>query len=296
MHQVAAITDGAAWRKTASELTALLPAAVTSLLDAASNVAIIPHDVLWRVPFDALPSGDGYLGDHAHRRGGRLGRDVEPRGATRRRVRRARWWPSVRRVLTAPRIERLRQIAPAWSLRTADEAAQEVQAATVDAAPTTTTTTVLAGPAATEPAVREAIGRASVAARRRAVPHQRGEPAVLPVLLTAPEAPPLTAPSTAPTESTDAPAAAPRPAAAVDPANDGALELREVMNVSSAARLALLTDGAATSMRDSAAAADVVEWGWLAAGVPTLVIARWAAPPESRDRLLGEFYKRLPRG
>ena len=58
----------------------------------------------------------------------------------------------------------------------------------------------------------------------------------------------------------------------------------------------MLTDGAATSMRDSAAASDVVQWGWLAAGVPTMLIARWSAPPESRDRLLGEFHKRLRAG
>jgi CHAT domain-containing protein len=68
------------------------------------------------------------------------------------------------------------------------------------------------------------------------------------------------------------------------------------MNVTSTARLALLTDGAATSMRESTAATDVVEWGWLAAGVPTLLIARWPGPPESRDRLLGEFHKRLRAG
>ena len=68
------------------------------------------------------------------------------------------------------------------------------------------------------------------------------------------------------------------------------------MNVAAATRLALLTDGAAMSMRDSAAAMAVVEWGWLAAGVPTMVVARWASPPESRDRLLSEFHSRLRDG
>ena len=81
-----------------------------------------------------------------------------------------------------------------------------------------------------------------------------------------------------------------------DATNDGALELREVMNLTGSARLAILTDGAAMAMRDSAAAADVVEWGWLAAGVPSILIARWSAPPESRERLLGEFHKRLRAG
>jgi CHAT domain-containing protein len=60
--------------------------------------------------------------------------------------------------------------------------------------------------------------------------------------------------------------------------------------------VAVLSDGAATSMRDSAAAAQVLEWGWLAAGVPSLVISRWAAPPAARDRLMTEFYSRLQAG
>ena len=58
----------------------------------------------------------------------------------------------------------------------------------------------------------------------------------------------------------------------------------------------MFSDGAATSMRDSAAAADVVEWGWLAAGVPSMLIARWSAPPEARERLLAEFHRRLRAG
>ena len=59
-------SDGTAWRKSVSALTALFPAALTDLLTAASRVAIVPHEVLWRVPFDALPAGDGYLGDRQH--------------------------------------------------------------------------------------------------------------------------------------------------------------------------------------------------------------------------------------
>ena len=68
------------------------------------------------------------------------------------------------------------------------------------------------------------------------------------------------------------------------------------MNLSSPARVGVLSDGAATSMRDSAPAMLVVEWGWLAAGVPSLVIQRWAAPPPARDRLMTEFHKRLQAG
>jgi CHAT domain-containing protein len=68
------------------------------------------------------------------------------------------------------------------------------------------------------------------------------------------------------------------------------------MNLSAMARVAVLSDGAATSMRDSAPATSIVEWGWLAAGVPSLVIPRWSIPPPARDRLMAEFYRRLQAG
>ena len=65
MQQPTALADPAAWKKVASELIALLPPALVTRLDAASQIMIVPHEVLWRVPFQALPSGDGYLADHA---------------------------------------------------------------------------------------------------------------------------------------------------------------------------------------------------------------------------------------
>jgi CHAT domain-containing protein len=68
------------------------------------------------------------------------------------------------------------------------------------------------------------------------------------------------------------------------------------MNLQSAARLVVFSDGSATSMRDGAAAADVLQWGWLAAGVPSVLAARWTAPGASSDRLLTEFYRRLYAG
>ncbi len=288
MHQ-AAVSDAAAWRKAAGALNAVLPAAVTRLLDAASNVVIVPHEVLWRIPFEALPSGDGYLGERAHIVVG--GSAAMLSRAARTSLRAAGEVAAVGApLLTAPRVDRLRQIAPGWPLRTAEEATRELQAVSVGAS---TPATVLAGAAATEAAVREAIGRAAVLHVAAPFRINAASPLFSTLLLTAPEAPPPASPSSSPG---DAPVEAPRPPPAADPGNDGALELREIMNVSATARLALMTDGAATSMRDSAAATDVVQWGWLAAGVPTMLIARWSPPPESRDRLLGEFHQRLRAG
>jgi tetratricopeptide (TPR) repeat protein len=290
----AVLSDGAAWRKSASAFAALLPSAFTDLVAGAGSVAIVPHEVLWRVPFEALPAGDGYLADRVR---------IVAGGSAAMLARAARDTPlpgagvAVLGVpqLTAARIDRLRQIAPAWSLRSEGEAAKELQTASGEPDRTTT----LTGAAASEQAVRDAIGRAAIVHLAAPFRINSASPLFSSVLLSSSDAPAAVPAATA-APDVPAPAAGPapesKPAARPDAANDGALELREVMNLTASARLAMLTDGAAMAMRDSAAAADVVEWGWLAAGVPSILIARWAAPPESRDRLLGELHKRLRAG
>jgi len=148
---------------------------------------------------------------------------------------------------------------------------------------------VLLGSAATERAVREALpraGRLHIAAPFRI---NAASPLFSSIVL----ADPMPVAEPAPTPETAGPRP-PRPAS--DTADDGALELREVMNVSSGARVGVLSDGAATSMRDSAPATPVLEWAWLAAGIPSLVIPRWSVPPPSRDRVMTELHKRLQAG
>ena len=49
-------------------------------------------------------------------------------------------------------------------------------------------------------------------------------------------------------------------------------------------------------MRDGAAATDAVHWAWLAAGVPSVLIARWTADAAASDALLLEFHRRLRDG
>jgi CHAT domain-containing protein len=57
-----------------------------------------------------------------------------------------------------------------------------------------------------------------------------------------------------------------------------------------------LSDGAATSMRDAAAAADTVGWAWRAAGVPSIVMTRWAGDEAVGAAMLGDFHTRLKAG
>jgi CHAT domain-containing protein len=113
-------------------------------------------------------------------------------------------------------------------------------------------------------------------------------PLFSPVLLSAP------IPADVPTDS-----AAPsvKSTASRDPDDDGAWELREIIGRQDfQARVVILSDGAALSMRDGAAAADVLQWAWLTAGVPSQLVARWHTPSPGRESLLGAFHARLQRG
>ena len=133
--------------------------------------------------------------------------------------------------LSAARIERLRQIAPAWSLRTEDEAAKELQAASGGRQ---TETTMLTGAAATEQALRDAIGRAGIVHLAAPFRINSASPLFSSVLLSSPETPAAAAPVTAPMlRRLRRPRRRATASGARRRANDGALELREVMNLSS---------------------------------------------------------------
>jgi CHAT domain-containing protein len=60
--------------------------------------------------------------------------------------------------------------------------------------------------------------------------------------------------------------------------------------------VAVISDGAAMSMRDGASASDTVQWAWMAAGVPALMLARWTPVPASGDALLADFHRRVRDG
>ena len=55
----ATMRDPAKWRAAALELVPGLSAVVGG----ATRATVIPHEVLWRVPFEALPADSGYLAD-----------------------------------------------------------------------------------------------------------------------------------------------------------------------------------------------------------------------------------------
>ena len=260
------LRDPVLWRKAAVEISRLIPPQVWASIESAARVVVLPHDILWRVPFEALPSGEGYLGDrvavvYAGSRAAlarSLSVAVEP----------------VKTMLgvAAPDIstamkERLQQTAPGWSLRAPEQATGEVQRV----APIYGENgAVLLSSEATEAALLAHAAEASVL--HIAAPFRiNGASALFSPLLLA-------------------------SAGSTEVAGTDSLELHEVMNLTVRARVAMLTDGTSTAMRDGAAAADVVQWGWLAAGAPSIMLARWSSDPEAAQTLLAEFHRHLLTG
>jgi CHAT domain-containing protein len=255
-----------------ADLVSAFPAAAWSELSAASRAIVIPDGIFWRVPFEALPVGDGWLADRT---------SVTYAGSVTSLVRAPAAAPQSPAgpllAVSSPDLpaavrDRIASTAPGWTLRASDAADVEVRSAIapfIDPAPV-----VLSGAAATEAAVRERAPAASML--HFAVPFRmNGEsPLFSPMLLSSDF-------SAATRQTKD---------------DDGVLETREVMNLDLHARVAVFSDGAATSMRDASPAADTVRWAWRVAGIPAIVLPRWAGDAGASSAWMNEMYKALQSG
>jgi tetratricopeptide (TPR) repeat protein len=278
LQQPAALEDSATWVRAAAAIVAILPERARARLSSSSRIVVLPHGVLWRVPFDSLLSAtQGSFKDHASITvAGSLESAIR---SSARHTAGARSVVGIASPLIGPeRLERIRQGAPGWSPRSVENTESEVRAAA--AAYPAAGATILTGASATERAVRDGLG-ASVIHIGAPFRMNAASPLFSTIVLSPPSAP------------ASAPA---RPPSVADAADDGSLELREVFNLDVPARVVLFSDGAATAMRDGAAATDVLQWGWLAAGVPTVLVARWAAPAGSTERVLAEFHRQIAGG
>jgi CHAT domain-containing protein len=261
-----------AWRGAAAELVALFPADAWRELAAGRRALVVPDGVLWRVPFEALPAGAHYLGDSTTvvYAGSLTSLVRAPAGplATATIPLLAVGFPA----LTAGDRESVAATAPTWTLRPPDAAEGELRA--IAARFSDPPDARLSGAAATEAAFRDRAPSASVL--HLAAPFRVNGASALfsPLLLSKDETP-----------------AADRTAA-----NDGLLQARELMNLDLMAGVAVLSDGAAISTRDAAPAVATVQWAWHAAGVPSLVLARWTADEAASAVLLAELHARLRSG
>jgi tetratricopeptide (TPR) repeat protein len=270
LSEAAALRDAAAWRTVAAELAGAIPPAVLKLLAASRTAVVIPDDVLWRVPFEALPIGDGYLADVATVS---YAGSIAALAASQPGADDTSAGPLVAvgaPDLAAPVLERLKSTAPTWTMRPPDAAMREIRAAA--AAYQESAPIVLSAAGATEEALRVEAARAGLIHIAAPFRTNGASPLFSAVLLTT--------------------LVAERP----DPAADGVLEAREIMNLQLRARGAIFTDGMAMSMRNAATATPTLQWAWLAAGVPAVVLPRWKSDEAAGEALIAELHARLKAG
>jgi len=267
----AALRSDEAWRLASADLMKAIPAGALAAIAAAPRAIIAPDDVLWRVPFEALPVETGFLADRT---------TIVYAGSATSLVR----GPGVTTATTATSVvaigapelpasvrDRVQATAPGWTLRATDAASAEIQ--TVAAAFDDPPPTILSATGATESALRAQAGGAAVLHVAAPFRMNGASPLFSPILLT------------------------PDVASADPPADkDGVLETREVMNLDLHARVAVLSDGSSASMRGASPAADVVRWAWRAGGIPSIVLSRWATEDAASVALLKELYIRLKAG
>lgn len=262
------LRDEVKWRTAALELVPGLSAVVGP----ATRAIVIPHDVLWRLPFEALPlpADPGYVGDRTavvyapsatallqspSAPSGPSGPSADAQGGT--------------VLVSAPPLDplaasRLANVAPGWIVRTPEAAAREIEAIAGTQPPAATT--ISSGTDVTEADVRERLPAAAVVHLAAPFRINSASPLFSPFLL------------------------------APDAANDAALEAGEIMNLALGARVAIVSDPAAMTMRDAADDAGVIAWAWAAAGVPAIVMPRWAADEVLANRMLADLHARLRRG
>ena len=167
---------------------------------------------------------------------------------------------------------RLGQSAPDWTLRPAEAGQRELAA--LAAGRDAGDVIALSGVAATKSAAMERLAAAGVI--HLAAPFRLSHGNVL--FSSMPLAPP-----------------SPASAEALDPAQ-ATLDLRDVINATLRARATVISDGAVLSMRDSAADAGTLQWAWRGAGVPVVVLSRWATDDAAAEAFLRELHGRLAAG
>ncbi len=267
----AALRNVDAWRAACADLMNAIPAGAWSLIAAAQRVIVVPDEVLWRVPFEALPVDGGFLADRTI--------VLYAGSATSLVATPASSAPSEALTLLAvgaPELSSSRRDAvagtsPGWTLRPSEGADAEAHA--IGSVFDDSSRTILTGPAATEASFRTQASTSALLHVSAPFRMNGASPLFSSIL--------LSSDSSATEQATD---------------NDGALQVRELMNLDLRARVAVLSDGASMSMRGAAPAASTVRWAWRAAGVPSIVLARWGSDADAAASLVREFYAGLKAG
>jgi tetratricopeptide (TPR) repeat protein len=268
----APLADAAEWRKLAAPLAATLIAPIASRLADRDRAIFIPDDLLWKVPFEALPAGDVALGQTT----GVTYATSLATLAVQRRAAAAR--PAIERasagIAAAPVIPdvirtQLTLAQPGWkepdavaSLATASALAKTYGDAAV----------VRSGAEATEPGTRALLETVDVLHIASPLQMAGATPLFSSLIL-----------------GTSA-------GGEIGPENDGRWELREWFRVTGRARVLVLPDASSFGAAGVGGAMDALAWAAAAAGVPALIVGRWPAEGFGQEALLDAFHTHMAKG
>jgi tetratricopeptide (TPR) repeat protein len=276
------LRESALWRRAVDPIAGLLPTEITERIAATKRLIVVPHDLLWRVPFEAMPLGGTGVGvavpvAYVSSVSASL-RAARPAGVT------GQAWLAVGApTLSEAVVGEIGRTAPGWTIRPQASVRTELEVATAPErdAPAVR---VLEGADATETGLRAALPSADMVQISAPFRVNAASPLFSPILLSAVQQP-ATAPDASPSH--------PLPS---DAGGDGRLELREIFDLDLHARGVILTDPASLAMREAAGDAGIAGWAWQAAGVSALAMPRWTVDDPARERLLGELHRQLSHG
>jgi hypothetical protein len=251
-------------------------------------VVVVPDDLLWKVPFEALPAGEGTLSSQirltyatslatlsAQRRAAQSGTpppptSLAPPAAVAAGIAGAPAIPAAIRAQVALTSQGWKEPDAEASLAAAGEIAKAYGNAAI----------VKTGADASEAAVRALLETSDVV--HVLAPLQMSGPTPLFSSL-------LLAGATAEGGSPTGPAA-------ISPDNDGRLEARDWFNLNGRARVLVIPDASTFGAAGVAGAMDAFAWAAAAANIPSLVIGRWPADAFSRDAFLVQLHAQLAKG
>lgn len=264
--EAAVLKDAAEWRKRSAPIAAVLLEPIAARLRDRDRLFVVPDDFLWKVPFEALPAGDGDLASHmrvtyatslatlAVQRGIAALPDRLLAG-----IAGAPAIPAAVRAQAAVTVQGWKEPDTDASLA----AAREVATVYGDAA------TIRTSEEATEAAVRTLLNTSDIVHVVAPLQMSGPTPLISSLLLSG---------------------------VADTPDNDGRWEAREWFNLDGRARVLVMPDASTFGAAGVDASMDAVAWAAAASGVSSLVIGRWPGDGYTPGVFLATLHAQLSKG
>lgn len=267
--QPSVLSDPAEWQKQSSPIATTLLGSIAERFTGRDRCTIVPDDLLWKIPFEALKLGEGPLAARVRvaYATSLAAMTVEARAAADRQTRET----TSAALFASPVIpDAVRtQLTLAQTGWKAPDEASTLRTTTEDARPYGDAASVKASVDATESALRAALGTADVL--HFAAPFQAsGASPLFSMVVLGGNG-----------DQMD---------------NDGRWEVREWFRGSSRAAVAVLADGSSFGTAGVAGAMDTIAWASASLGVPLLVVGRWPSDGFSNDVVFAGFHAALAKG